>query len=118
VLPVLFVNLFAIKIRLAGWLPPRHERLPCHVGRVAKVAGSAASRAQNLGEAEIVVSGAIEKIPIEITHVNGENRKMNKFERKYDMSILGNIYILAFWTCWRPMDNLIPGISLVYKAIY
>jgi hypothetical protein len=87
-------ELVAIKIRLAGWLPPRHERLPRHVGRVAKVAGSAASRAQNLGEAEIVVSGAIENIPIGNTPVNEENRKIIKFERKYDMSILGNIYIL------------------------
>jgi hypothetical protein len=52
------------------------------------------SPSANLRGVEKADSEAIEKIPSKKGCVNGESAKKYWFERKYDISILGNIYIL------------------------
>jgi hypothetical protein len=48
----------------------------------------------------------------------GEEQKNKTFERKYDMSILGNIYIFAACVSKEAQSGGFPEVSPLYKAIY
>ena len=52
-----------------------------------------------------VLSGVVETIARECEPVNDQNGKKWPLERKYDMSILENIYILGCED-WRDADRL------------
>jgi hypothetical protein len=48
----------------------------------------------------------------------GEEQKNKRFERKYDMSILGNIYIFATCATEDAQLGRFPEVNPLYKAIY
>jgi hypothetical protein len=70
-----------------------------------------------LGKLKGAISGATETISSRSKPVNGESTKKVAFERKYDISILGNIYISAAHAFLAATLVRLCAITLTYKAI-
>jgi hypothetical protein len=95
----------------------QHARLTRHDDRIAKVPEPPLSDCKQ-GEAKNAISGAIETITSRNEPVNSESQKKKGFERKYDMSIPGNIYISSPLTSEAGENAGFSALTPLYKAIY
>jgi hypothetical protein len=115
---VFMCELVDFPLAAAGWIQPFGMQ-----GLPVTMTGSLKYRSRrfpsaNMGKPKMRFPEQSKRYQADVRLSTKKAQKRSRIDRKYDMSILGNIYICLLLSLAGVETTSMPGLTLLYKAIY